>query len=751
MADNPTLEQIRARRAELEAELQAQPSSPNTAMRDLAFANGGSVTIETIRRRRAALQSELRAIEPRPARSPGYQRAMEREQRIGQVARQGPMREARDWTNNILPDFRDELAGAAAYITQGGENILRGALNRPIEIQAGESGQAAMDYTRQQTREYQREHPIAAGAAGVAGALAAGRPSGEIPQMSALRAAGVSAAMNLPFSIARREGSLQERVVSPNTAIETGIGALAGAGGQALSNVLNRNAISAATRAADGGAETVAQRASRFERAGVRPTTAAILGGESGGLTKMIGENWLAGGRVRGALRSSIDDTATAAGNLTQRAGEATTPLAAGETAQQGIQRFARGSDIPNPTGADPNLIPARDWSFAAKANALYQRVFARLDADEAAYVAGRAGPSVDVSSTTRALDDIMASISGPESARVMQSPQIARIQAAIEADAEKGALRFGDLRRWRTWVREAQRDDGLRQGIANADLQRLEAALTDDIYRSAAAIGGDAARQLRRVDQFYRAGMQRINRALEPFARGSGEGAYARILTMAQDRSGGNARALMALKQSLQPDEWRQVSATLLSRMGEPTAGTAGVLDDGAFSVARFATNYSNMSERARSILFGPLADELDNLARVADMQRGVERMANHSRSGVSVQNVGTIGGLVTPSTTAPTVGLLVTMGVTGEMLTNPMFVRWLTSAAAPGQTLGGLSRQLSALGALAARDPALAPFYAELVRRVGDHFPRQESQSAASPQASQRTQSPASLEMTP
>ena len=154
--------------------------------------------------------------------------------------------------------------------------------------------------------------------------------------------------------------------------------------------------------------------------------------------------------------------------------------------------------------------------------------------------------------------------------------------------------------------------------------------------------------------------------------------------------------------------------------------------------------SNVGRLSDDGRQALFGPaLARDLENLARVAGYIKNVRSYANMSRSGSSIQNVSTIGAVATAGASAAMgnpvpLMLIISAGaalrVTGEMLTNPAFVRWLTS---PGT--GGLSRQLQALATIAARDPAVAPLYEELVQRAAGHSRAQEPQPEAYSQGTQ------------
>jgi hypothetical protein len=302
------------------------------------------------------------------------------------------------------------------------------------------------------------------------------------------------------------------------------------------------------------------------------------------------------------------------------------------------------------------------------------------------------------------------------------------KISKALTAD--QGKLTFGDLRAWRTWVREAQKEPTLAQGIDAGSLERLEGALTDDIYRSAEAIGGPKAlRKLQQADQLYTLGQERIKRVLAPFAdpRGTPQSAYQRIIGLASAGGRQNTQALQSLKQSLPDDQWRDVAASIISHLGDVRPGSPAAMTPGAFSVENFVTNYAKMSPEGRAVLFGArgggngpatqLSSELDNLAKVAAMQKTIEVAANRSRSGVSLQNVATVGSLATPAAPITVMGL-VGQALTGEALTNPDFVRWL---ATQGNAAALSANSLRQLGYLAARDPALAPVYQSIAGQAG------------------------------
>lgn len=507
-----------------------------------------------------------------------------------------------------------------------------------------------------------------------------------------------------------------------------------------------------------------------FERAGVDPALVTAQGGRGASqVTNAIAENPVAGILVRGRLRRNVQQAAERAQDIAGRYGTARGEQTTGEAVGAGAQRFSRNRDA-RPSGATPR---AQSTSFAAESDRVYRDAFAPIDAAEAAAVnraetavaeaqarhaaqveAARAAqpnygmpnpppdipsppsvpaPVVRPAQTTAVLQNLAARANAPNLSQIITDARYARIANALETDAP--SLRFRDLRELRTWVRNAQRDPELRQGIPQADLQRLESALTEDIYSNARSLVGEGAlRNLQRADQYYRVGSQRINGALEAFAPGqAGEGAYGRIIRYAGSNSAADAQSLLSLKRSLSPAEWGDVAAQVVTNLGRPTPGAA---NEAGFSLSTFLTNYNRLSPRGRNILFGSvggggaersaLQAELDNLAHVIGRLRTVERGANASNSAVAGQSVFTLGGL---ATNAPVTAKVLGAGVlTGEMMTNPRFVRWLAQipvAERSPRTWGTHVQQLTSL----ARD---YPQLQQLSDALAPSVPVRQQQSA-------------------
>jgi hypothetical protein len=672
---------------------------------------------------------QRRAQERAPRGEPG---SLERG--ISDFNRNGPAGMTDQMWRNV--DIADEVAGFGAQIRAGGI---------PGTSRGEGAYQGARQYELDRREEVAREQPIlnatswAASVPAMGGRIVPGR-------VSALAAGGGTALVNTPFALARQDGDFVERL--PGAAQETAAVFGLGSGLQGIANRVTRapRPNSGRSRAAD------------FEAAGVRPTQAAVSGGAPAGLTRMISENFLAGGPARARMAASIDDTSAGAERIARAfSPEPVSREAAGQVLQRGLRRFGMGEGAAQQRPS--NAI--RNYSFDQRSNAIYETVFGRIRQAEQNWISrGQAAP-VTADQTRAVIDDILGRNTPEVSAMLNRGNPLTEFRALLGGrgggnSAAAGArVTFQDLRDLRTFVRNQRSiDPSSRPTLPDAALARLESALSADINASARFIAGDqVARQLRQADRYYRTGSQRIENSLSQFLGQdvSRVQAIERLVRAASDGNVENLSTVLAVRQSLQPHEWRQIASAIIDRLGRVRPGSADALEEGAFSVANFGTNYARLSANGRRALFGDLGSmsgrsddfinlerALDNLARVAKYQQGVEQMANNSRSGVNAQNFGSIAGLANPGTMLPTLGLLATMTLTGEMLTNPAFVRWLASAPKAGSGASGMRRHIAALAQIAARDPALAPVHAELVRRGVENFQPEAGQSPA-PQGQQ------------
>lgn len=738
-----TLEEIQAERARLQAELERQNSA---AMREAAFANGGSLSLDDIRRERAALEAELQRQQRLPQAHQNAAQAAAARQIARGAAPMGIGNLTQPLVNMVMDPARRQEVGRSfqGFVRdvqqlpslnwrQVGQDALQQA-SEGIQNLPQTAGQIIQNLPRivdeatvapfRREEEAQRRLDLARGvgddpsqaaqqanAATGQAAINVAAPLAMGGSASALRAGLVGAGATAPMAFGG-EGSLQERI--PRGIVQTGAGAALGAGVQGVANALPR-VLNAPQRA-----QRIGQ---SFERAGVDPSYAALNAGTFGGrmtgaLTNTIADNPIAGVTVRQRMGRQMEQAAAEARRIQGGYGGAASPEGAGATVQRGLRRYASDRTAPNPRpGADPRSIDTSEWSVPAQADAIYDHVLRPVESNQ-----------TNLQNTVRAISEVEAlADNNPVVRELWNDPSLRSITTAAHelytSPTQTLSLKAAREMRRRLRVRMGSPEPG--QDYAS--LQRVYSALTEDIYAAA----GPAAANLRRADQFYQRSMNRINETLagvlnvsDPSAINPSEAFNA--IRRAADGRRGNLRMLVAVKRALRPAELRTLAASLIDDMGRPTNGAGGTqAAELGFSVNTFSTNWNAMSPQARRILFGSarsnqLARALDDLAVVADSLKGVERTTNASGSGRYANIAATVGGAATNM--PATIAVLTSGLITGELLTNPTFVRWLTSAARAGQRPGGMRGAMRDLSRLAASDPAIAAYAAELSQRAPD-----------------------------
>jgi hypothetical protein len=140
--------------------------------------------------------------------------------------------------------------------------------------------------------------------------------------------------------------------------------------------------------------------------------------------------------------------------------------------------------------------------------------------------------------------------------------------------------------------------------------------------------------------------------------------------------------------------DEWDSVSATIFGKLGMAKAGAQDATGE-VFSINTFMTNWSKLAPESKKALWAGtkhqgLYKDLDEFASVVGDMKGVEALANKSRTGSILMFYGIFqalsgaagqaaGGI--PGAAAATVGSMVG-GPYGaaKLITNQSFVKFLT-----------------------------------------------------------------------
>ena len=523
-----------------------------------------------------------------------------------------------------------------------------------------------------------------------------------------LPSAGFAAGMTLPQSIAPDAG-LQDQL--PQALVDTGTAAaiaaplgLFGRRGRANSAAPPVNERLAAVQDAQQANMPVMAAAlnngAHSDVEAAAPMTMTIARDPIGGIATRM--------RLRGATTAARAQRNALAGHL----GGVPTREAAGDMLQRGVadynapasQDSVAAFHTANPTLDSARAAPARDWGVRTKAAALYDHVLRPIERNAAA-----------TSNTMQFLTRVANSI----------DPAPDSLLAAVRAKLNgRTGTSIGDLRLLRERV-----DHAIDWGATTPDrdagqLRQLRGALTQDIYAAA----GAAAPALQKVDQYYARAMTRVRNAIGPLIRAKNPGgALQQMLVWGQSSARQNSNNLLAVKRALSDSDFQAVTSSILGHMGDDGAGH--------FSINRFAREYGRLDPRGRRILFGNegggarvanLLSDLDALGRTAQrfsVVRGADNFSGSATHLMGNLRLGELGGgaalAATHSPAFPIVALFtiahtLSSAAVGELLTNPVFVRFLAGAPRGAS----VARMLPRLAVLAARDPSLVPAYRALAQ---------------------------------
>lgn len=227
---------------------------------------------------------------------------------------------------------------------------------------------------------------------------------------------------------------------------------------------------------------------------------------------------------------------------------------------------------------------------------------------------------------------------------------------------------------------------------MANMDQGKLKLAygnLTADLEAAAKASGPQANAAWRRASRYYKSGAQRIEKSLDSTIKAkSPERAFEAFSAMAQEgRASSDVKRMRAIKKSMTRDDWNDVSASIVDRLGRATPGQQGA-DGDTFSAIKFLTDWNKMSPEARNILLPEATRiELQKLARVAELAKTASAERNFSNTGTIAAWLATTAAAATaPVATGATLGGAL---IGAKAMTSPIFLRALNKGAR-GNTKG-------------------------------------------------------------
>ena len=336
-------------------------------------------------------------------------------------------------------------------------------------------------------------------------------------------------------------------------------------------------------------------------------------------------------------------------------------------------------------------------------------------------------------SNTAQLVNDLNAEIaSSPNTLSPMLSPVVQRAMRIVDdANAGFGGVTFDALRRMRTAVgKELDRPDisGLTQTPA---LSRLYAALRADVGAAAAESGPIAERALKLHDRYVRFNREVNLPALQRIADQDLDVAAANYaLSGTKDGMG----RLQLLIRNFRPEERDTLAASVFHQLGNAKAGVKEGADIGAdsyqFSANTFLTNWNNLSDSAKSVLFAGdkyrnIVPAINDLVKVTTGAREAGKAVNTSNT-ASAQMVtsallgtgGIIGGALSGDATTALLGgasalsgLVLTGNMAAKLLESPRFIRWVSDTSrAVVNNPNSLAAQVSKLTAIANAEPGMS-----------------------------------------
>jgi len=304
----------------------------------------------------------------------------------------------------------------------------------------------------------------------------------------------------------------------------------------------------------------------------------------------------------------------------------------------------------------------------------------------------------------------------------MLANPKLGQIGQALGEDiaGSGGALPYQAAKALRTRVGEMIANAGIVSDVPRAELKQLYGALSQDI-RAQASTNPKALAAANRAENYYRAGLDRIEKVESVVNRAGGT---EKVFQAATSGTREGATTLRAVMQSLKPEESKILTSAVVRRLGRANPSAQNDVGD-TFSTETFLTNWNGLSKEAKSTLFdrmGPsFREDMDNIARVAaNLRSGSKVFRNPSGTSDATIQAATVGSAVTSllmGHPAGAVGVAALVGganVGAKLLTNPTFVRWLGRNT--NRPIGSLNAQIGVLANMGKDDPDIAEFVAQV-----------------------------------
>jgi len=313
-----------------------------------------------------------------------------------------------------------------------------------------------------------------------------------------------------------------------------------------------------------------------------------------------------------------------------------------------------------------------------------------------------------------------------PQSLKGSLGPAIAQIDVILKDAAQNnGLLPLQAMRSVRTALGKTigKPIPGAIRIMKQGDerLPSIYKSLTADISEAVSDASPDAARLLRRADDYTRFTAKENLAVIDKISK---RGLDSQVFDFAVFGSAKGGQRIRDVFKNLSRDERDAVSSSVISQLGY-----RGNASEGAeWSARTFLTNWQRLDKNAKQVLFGAprfreVAKELNSLARLAKVTAERGAADNVSRSGAVLTTAGQIfpllaaGGLAiydqpeaAKSAFAIGASTILAPRYAAKLMTSPKFLRWIKSTAqVANKGVNPLSVQLGRLAALPGKDGEL------------------------------------------
>lgn len=332
----------------------------------------------------------------------------------------------------------------------------------------------------------------------------------------------------------------------------------------------------------------------------------------------------------------------------------------------------------------------------------------------------------VGATNTQATLAKLTAPIKGaPSTSALLSNPKLAAIAEAMTSDltAGTGTIPYAALKQLRSKVGDLLSGNELIADAPKAQLKQLYGAMTADMGDAATQAGPDAVRALNRASLYYKSGLARMD-AIDAVVNANGGAENIFNSAMSGTREG--ATRLRAVMQSLPEDAQKDLSATVIRRLGRAVPSAQDAAGD-QFSVETFLTNWNRVSPEAKSTLFNRygtgFADDMDRIAKVAARLRQSNQVLKNPSGTAQAVGWGSAAGtfltLLGTGHLLPAAGVAGSVGagnIAARVMTNPDFVKWLGTATKLPPSMAPMLVGVLAQKAQNLKDPDLAQAAAAL-----------------------------------